>query len=87
MKASITTNPPRIGAVPVPSRLTHLPPPPITKDDSKTMITAKTYRTADRFALDLVAHGVSLTKTARASKRVRKLNMKNRNRLGVASHA
>ena len=51
------------------------------------MITAKTYRTADHFALDLVAHGVSLTKTARASKRVRKLNMKTRNRRtqGVAA--
>lgn len=51
------------------------------------MITAKTYRTADRFALDLMAHGVALTKTARASKRDRKLNMKTRNRRGVASHA
>ena len=51
------------------------------------MITAKTYRTADRFALDLVTHGVSLTKTARATKRDRKLNMKIRNRRGVASHA
>ena len=44
------------------------------------MITAKTYRTADRFALDLTAHGVSLTKTARATKRARKLAMKQRNR-------
>jgi len=57
----------------------------IKKDDSKTMITAKTYRTADRFDLDLVAHGVSLTKIARATKRERKLNMKTRNRRGVAA--
>ena len=48
------------------------------------MITAKTYRTADRFALDLMAHGVSLTKTARAAKRVRKLTMKNKTRRAVA---
>ena len=41
------------------------------------MITAKTYRTADRYALDLMAHGVALTKTARATKRDRKLAMKN----------
>lgn len=44
------------------------------------MITAKTYRTADRFALDLMAHGVALTKTARATKRNRKLSTKNRSR-------
>ena len=44
------------------------------------MITAKTYRTADLFALDLTAHGVALTKTARATKRDRKLAMKQRNR-------
>ena len=44
------------------------------------MITAKTYRTADRFALDLTAHGVSLTKTARATKRIRKLALKNKTR-------
>ena len=50
------------------------------------MITAKTYRTADRFALDLTSHGVALTKTARATKRDRKLAMKNRNRRnGVAA--
>jgi hypothetical protein len=51
------------------------------------MITAKTYRTADRYALDLMAHGVSLTKTARATKRDRKFAMKNRNRRtqGVAA--
>ena len=49
------------------------------------MITAKTYRTADRFALDLTAHGVALTKTARAIKRGRKLAMKNqRNRSAAA---
>ena len=49
------------------------------------MITAKTYRTADRYALDLMSHGVALTKTARATKRNRKLAMKqNRNRRSVA---
>ncbi len=48
------------------------------------MITPKTYRTADRFALDLMAHGISLTKTARATKRDRKLAMKQRNRRAVA---
>lgn len=37
------------------------------------MITAKTYRTADRYALDLTAYGVSLAKTARAAKRDRTL--------------
>ena len=48
------------------------------------MITAKTYRTADRFELDLMAHGVSLTKTARATKRDRKLALKNKTRRAVA---
>ena len=48
------------------------------------MITAKTYKTADRFALDLMAHGVSLTKTARATKRDRKLAMNQRNRRAAA---
>ena len=48
------------------------------------MITAKTYRTADRFALDLMAPGVSLTKTARATKRARKLALKQRNRRAAA---
>ena len=48
------------------------------------MITAKTYKTADRFALDLTAHGVSLTKTARATKRARKLAMKNKTRRTAA---
>jgi hypothetical protein len=51
------------------------------------MITAKTYRTAERYALDLTAHGVSLTKTARATKRARKLTMKNRNRRNVGEAA
>ena len=48
------------------------------------MITAKTYRTADRFALDLMAHGVSLAKTARATKRDRKLALKNKTRRAAA---
>ena len=48
------------------------------------MITAKTYRTADRFALDLMAHGVALAKTARASKRDRKLALKNKTRRAAA---
>jgi hypothetical protein len=48
------------------------------------MITAKTYRTADRFALDLMSHGVTLAKNARASKRDRKLAMKQRNRRASA---
>jgi hypothetical protein len=49
------------------------------------MITAKTYRTADRYAIDLMAHGVSLAKTARATKRDRKLAMKNRKTRRVAA--
>ena len=51
------------------------------------MITAKTYRTADRFALDLMAHGVSLTKTARATKRDRKLAIKQRSVRNVGVQA
>lgn len=42
------------------------------------MITAKTYRTADRYALDLAAYGVALAKTARATKRDRNLTRRKR---------
>ena len=49
------------------------------------MINAKTYRTADRFALCLTSHGVALAKNARATKRERKLAMKQRNRRSVAA--
>ena len=44
------------------------------------MITAKTYRTADRIGFDVVANAITVAKTARATKRARKLAMKNRNR-------
>ena len=48
------------------------------------MITAKTYRTAGRIGFDVVANAVSLTKTARATKRDRKLALKNKTRRAAA---
>ena len=48
------------------------------------MITAKTYRTADRIGFDVVANAITVAKTARATKRARKLAMKNRNRRAAA---
>lgn len=44
------------------------------------MISARTYRTADRFALDLEAIGHATAKQALSAKRDRKLAMKRRNR-------
>jgi hypothetical protein len=49
------------------------------------MITAKTFKTADRFAFDVVQNLKSLERTARATKRTRKLTMKQRNRRAVAN--
>jgi hypothetical protein len=50
------------------------------------MIAAKTFKTADRFAFDVVQNLKSLERTARATKRVRKLAMKTqRNRRAVAN--
>ena len=48
------------------------------------MITAKTYRTAERIGFDVVANAVHVAKTARATKRARKLAMKNRQRSVIA---
>ena len=55
------------------------------------MITAKTYRTADRFAFDAVQNLKSLERTSRALKRSRKLAMKakrnNSNQWNAAQNA
>ena len=48
------------------------------------MITAKTYRTAERIGFDVVANAIHVAKTARATKRDRKLTMKNKTRRAVA---
>ena len=44
------------------------------------MITAKTYRTAERIGFDVVANAITVAKTARATKRARKIAMKNKTR-------
>jgi hypothetical protein len=49
------------------------------------MIAAKTFKTADRFAFDVVQNLKSLERTARAAKRARKLTMKKTNRRAAAS--
>lgn len=44
------------------------------------MLTAKTFKTADRFAFDVVQNLKTLERTTRAAKRNRKLAMKQINR-------